>query len=523
MESIPYLTSFAIGFVLACVVTWIIAQRQIRLTSESVVAAGEAERSVLKTQMESGQKRVTELSADVSERDRRISELLDDRSREMTRRAAAEELSKRVPVLERQVAEEQTKLSDSADKIVNLERERAELATTLSKDREAFSEKVQLLEDAKKQLSGVFSELSSAALQSNNQQFLDLAKESLSSFHDGAQSDLEKRQESISNLVKPVRESLEKVDQKIQEMEKERAGAYEGLKQQVTELSATGQGLRSETSNLVKALRSPRTRGVWGEMQLRRVIELSGMLEHCDFVEQESVTTDTGLLRPDVLVRMPGAKTIVIDSKTPLEHYLDAIGLEDDNARTLKLKEHARVVRDHIKALGKKSYADAFSGTLDFVVLFVPGESFYSAAIEQDPTLIEFGLSQNVVLATPATLIGLLKAVAYGWREESLKENAQKISTLGRELYERLSKMGGYLMKLGRSLETVVESYNQTIGSMESRVLVTARKFKGLSVTNANGTEIEGLEPVERVPRLVQAPEYSLEEDLPLFSSDVSN
>lgn len=355
----------------------------------------------------------------------------------------------------------------------------------------------------------MFAELSAVALQSNNQQFMNLAKQTLEGFQEGARVDLEQRQKTIADLVSPVRVSLDKVDLKIQEMEVARMGAYEGLKQQMTTLAVTEQGLRTETSNLVKALRSPKVRGVWGEMQLRRVIELAGMLEHCDFVEQDCVKTEEGLLRPDVLIKMPGGKSVVVDSKAPLEAYLEAIALDDDTARNLKLKDHARQVRNHVTALGKKSYSDAFQTTPDYVVLFVPGEAFYTAAIDQDPSLIEYGLEKGVILAAPTTLIALLKAVAYGWREESLKENALKISELGRDLYERLVTMGGHVTKLGRSLENAVESYNKTVGSLENRVLVTARKFKELSVTNGNGTEIEQLEPVERVPRLLQASEFS--------------
>jgi DNA recombination protein RmuC len=233
------------------------------------------------------------------------------------------------------------------------------------------------------------------------------------------------------------------------------------------------------------------------------------MLEYCDFLEQSSAETEEGRLRPDVLVRLPGGKTVVVDSKTPLEAYLDAIALDDNAQRSAKLKDHARHTRDHVAKLGKKSYCDAFNPTPDYVVMFVPGEAFYAAAIEHDPSLIEYALKLGVVLAAPTTLIALLKAVAYGWREESLKENALEISELGRDLYERLAKMGEHVAKLGRSLDAAVDSYNKTVGSLETRVLVKARKFKDLAVTNGNRTDIDQLEPVERVPRLLQAPEYS--------------
>jgi DNA recombination protein RmuC len=508
MEFIPNLAFFILGILITAAGALLVCRKLINAASQTAAAKGEAERSTVLAQLEAAKKRNAEISSAVSERERRIEHLVEERAEEIARRSAAEEQTKRIPVLESQMAETRERLDATSIRLVELEKQKSELTTTLEKDREALVEKVQLVDDAKKQLSGMFAEVSAVALQSNNQQFMDLAKQTLEGFQKGARADLEQRQKTIADLVSPVKLSLDKVDLKIQEMEIARAGAYEGLKQQVMTLAVTEQGLRTETSNLVKALRSPKVRGVWGEMQLRRVIELAGMLEHCDFVEQDSIATEQGLLRPDVLIRMPGGKTVVVDSKAPLEAYLEAIALDDDIARNLKLKDHARQVRNHITALGKKSYSDAFQTTPDYVVLFVPGEAFYTAAIDQDPALIEYGLEKGVVLAAPTTLIALLKAVAYGWKEESLKENALKISELGRDLYARLVKMGGHVAKLGRALGNAVESYNGTVGSLENRVLVTARKFKDLSVTNCNAAAIEQLEPIERVPRLLQAPEF---------------
>lgn len=328
-------------------------------------------------------------------------------------------------------------------------------------------------------------------------------------FQESARADLDQRQQSIAEIVAPVKESLEKVDNKIQALEVARAGAYEGLKEHVSTLVETQQQLKTETSNLVNALRNPVARGRWGEIQLRRVIEIAGMLEHCDFHQQESVTTADGRLRPDLTVKLPGGRTIVVDSKVALGSYLEAIEISDDEARREKMRDHARQLRNHITALGRKSYWELFQPAPEFVLLFVPGEMLYSAALEQDPTLIEYGVEQRVILATPTTLIALLKAIAYGWRQESLAENAQKISDLGRELYERLSTMGEHMTKLGKSLTGAVEAYNKTVGSLESRVLVTARRFNELSVTAPRGADLEELVPVAQTLRLLNAPELT--------------
>lgn len=509
MDFIPNLSFLILGILISAVIALFVGRKLMAVASQTATANGEAQRSVVLAQLEASQKRSAELSSELTGREATIEHLLEERSEEIARRSAAEESAKRIPALEGQIAQTGKELEAASAKLVELEKQRVELATTLEKEREAFVEKVQLVDDAKTQLSGVFAELSAVALQSNNQQFMSLAKQTLEGFQAGARVDLDQRQRTIAELVAPVKQSLEKVDLKIQELEVARAGAYEGLKQQVTMLAETEQGLRTETSNLAKALRSPKVRGVWGEMQLRRVIELSGMLEHCDFFEQDSVQTEEGRLRPDVLVNMPGNKTVVVDSKAPLDAYLEAVAVDDDNIRKAKLRDHARQLRNHVTLLAKKSYSEAFKPSPDYVVLFVPGEAFYAAAIEHDPSLIEYALRLGVVLAAPTTLIALLKAVAYGWREESLKENAKEISELGCELYERLGTMGGHVRRLGKSLENAVDSYNKAVGSVENRVLVSARRFRDLKVSVAEGAEIEELEPIERIPRLLQAPEFS--------------
>ncbi len=352
----------------------------------------------------------------------------------------------------------------------------------------------------RQEIESTFQALSADALARNNQAFLDLAKATLAETQQAARGDLELRQQAISELVTPVRASLDKVDSKIQDLEKARAGAYAALQEQVRSLIETQTQLRSETGRLVTALRTPGVRGNWGEMQLRRVVEMAGMLDHCDFSAQTTLFGEEGRLRPDLLVKLPAGKTIVVDAKTPLDAYLRAIEVEDDSTRKTRFADHARQVRTQITALGRKSYWEQFDRAPEFAVLFLPGECFFSAALESDPGLIEFGVDQNIIVATPTTLIALLRAVAYGWRQEQIAQNAAEISALGKELFKRLSDMGDHWNKVGRGLERAVEAYNAATGSLESRVMVSARKFSELK-TAPLGVEIPELEPVEKIVR----------------------
>ncbi len=414
---------------------------------------------------------------------------------------------------ERLGAREQTilELRDEVQRLLGLlqQRQTAEtelrekvshLATTLAQERKQAEEKLAVLNEAQQKLSDAFKALAGEALKSNNQQFLQLAKATLQSFQETARGDLEKRQQAIDGLVKPVRESLEKVDAKILALEKAREGAYRQLSEQVRSLLQFSQDLRQETSKLTQALRRPQVRGRWGEIQLRRVVELAGMVEHCDFTQQVSVEGDEGRLRPDLVIRLPGHKSIVVDAKAPLEAYLEAIESPDEPGRRQLLKEHAQHVREHIRSLGRKAYFEQVTPAPEFVVLFLPGEVFFSAALEADPGLIEAGVENNVILASPTSLIALLRAAAYGWRQEQVAENARRISDLGRELYKRLMAWTGHLAKLGKGLDTAVDAYNRAIGSLDSRVLVSARRFQELGAVAAD-KQLAAPQPVVASPR----------------------
>ena len=392
----------------------------------------------------------------------------------------------------------------------------ASLQTELEKDQVLFAERQATLEAARDSFADAFKVISADALTKNNQSFLELARATLEAQQAAAlasaKTDLDKRQLAIGELVAPVKSSLEKFELQIQGIEKSRVDAYATLTEQVRSMAEAQGALRLETGNLVKALRAPQTRGRWGELQLKRVVEMAGMLDHCDFFEQESTNTEDGRLRPDMIVKLPGGKNIVVDAKAPLAAYLEALEATDEEEKRRKLLDHARQVRDHLKKLGQKTYWEQFQPSPDFVVLFLPGEMFYSAALEADPALIEAGVDARVILATPTTLIALLRAVAYGWTQQALTENAERISLLGRELYDRIATVADHWGRVGKNLGEAVGAYNDSVASMERRVLVSARKFRDLKVAPED-KEIRDLNPVEALPRDVQAPELLGKDD----------
>lgn len=353
-----------------------------------------------------------------------------------------------------------------------------------------------------------FDSLAGKALQANNQAFAELAEARLTAAKTSAEGDLAQRQQAIETMVAPLRETLDRVQHQLQSVERDRVGSYEKLSEQVSSMSRTSEQLRSETAQLVTALRAPQVRGRWGEMQLQRAVEAAGMTEHVDFVTQETVTGADGRLRPDLVVRLAGGKNVVVDSKVAFAGYLEAMEAKDEATRDARFKAHARHLRTHIDQLGAKSYWEHFSPSPEFVVCFVPADAFLDAALQHDPSLQERAFEQNVVLATPSTLVAMLRTIAYTWRQEALAANAAEVHQLGRELYQRLSTMGSHIDKLGSALTGAVGAYNKTVSSLESRVFVTARKMADLKVVEP-GEQLSGPRQITEATRALQAAEVA--------------
>ena len=379
----------------------------------------------------------------------------------------------------------------------------AAMEATLESERHTSTERIAELEKAREQLADTFGALSNEALKSNSVQFLKLAQENLKQFQLQAQNELSQKEKSFENLVTPIKETLEKTEKQIRQMEHERKEAHGALTQHLQSMLESQQALQGETRNLVNALRRPEVRGQWGELTLKRLAELAGMVEHCDFYEQEHTATKEGAMRPDMIVRMPGGREIVVDVKTPLDAYISAVETSDETLRTQHLQRHTKNVKDRVRELSSKAYWSQFTRSPDFVVLFIPGEQFLSAALDNDSGLMEYAMQQKVILATPTSLVALMRAIAYGWRQESLAENAEQIREVGSELYHRLATFTDHLSKIGKSLTSSVQHFNKAVGSLDTRILPSARKFTEMGISSEK--PIESLSQIETTTKSVES------------------
>jgi DNA recombination protein RmuC len=403
----------------------------------------------------------------------------------------------------------QARLTDQQDRMAGLEASAARLTTELALERQASEQRAASFEETRAQLTGEFARLSTLALQQNNEQFLQLADTKLNETRQAAEGELAKRQQAIEQILKPIGEQLGKYEIGMQRLEVERQKAYTGLTEQMKHLSTSHDQLQKETRNLVTALRSPQTRGRWGELQLRRVVEMAGMLEHCDFDEQVTSDSDSGRMRPDMVVHLPGGKNVAVDAKVPMQAFLDANEADDESVRRTHLASHGRQMKAHVDALSKKEYWKRVDPSPEFVVAFIPGDPLLTAALEHEPGLMEYAVANHVLLATPTSLIALLRAVAYGWQQDALAENAREVQVLGAELYQRLSLLGDHFAGVGKGLNSAVTAYNRAVGSLEGRVMVTARRFVEMGVVGAGEKELTGPTPVDATTRALQSPELA--------------
>ena len=491
--SVFLLTGFLLGWLLSVIIYKSRLARLITEKDSHGAMLGETIR-IRSDELEEVKELLNRANQDLSSANARILKISEDRS------AALSKLEY-LGILEKKLADAEIRQADSQKDNSTLRQQIAHLETVVEKERKTTEEKIALLEDVKANMTDTYKALSASALEKNNQAFMDLANTTFAKYMESAKTDFELRTRAVKDVVLPVKEALTKYDEYVRSVERQREKAYGGLSEQLYSLIKTQNDLQKETGRLVKAMRVPHVRGRWGEITLRRVAELAGMENRCDFFEQPVTSSEKGMLRPDMIVTLPGNRQIVVDSKVPISAYLDALEAETEKKRNELLSVHARHVQNHIQQLSQKTYWAQFQPAPEFVVLFIPGENFFSAALSQNPGLIEFGVGRNVIPATPTTLITLLKTVAFGWRQEAMAENAKIISDLGSELYERLNVMAKHLHKLGREIDRAADTYNQVVGSFERRVFASARKFNDLGINLKGDKEIVALEPVETKPR----------------------
>lgn len=491
MEPVLYLVILMIGYVAGAISAGFI----FKSSRGPNLAASESEVAEMKAKLAEKDQAIAEARQGVlNERDAQT-RLHTELRTEAERRVAAEERATRIPALESLLADKDRALAALNQEATDLKTRHASLLTRLDNADKSAQEKLKAYEEAQQKLAEQFKAIATEALAGNTQHFQEMAKDTLQRLQETARGETTTEGRNLDDLVKPLKESLERVDARIVEYEQERASAVGALTEQMKSLAGAQAQMQAEAAGLMRALKAPAVKGHWGEVQLRRVVELAGMLEYADFEAGPET---------DVVVHLPNHRDIEVDARVPLTAYMEAHEIADDAARDAKLKEHAASVRSHVEVLAER----AQDSLRDFTVAFVPAEAFLSAALAYDPALLEDAVRRSVLLATPTSLIGLLKAVSYGWRQEKIARNAQQISDLGRELHDRVAGMAGYLDELRRGLERSVDAYNKTVGSLESRVLTTARRFKELGA--ASGDEIPQVDVVERTPRAPQAPELML-------------